>query len=88
MTGTEVVEISRLTLLTLLKVGGPLLAAALCVGLVVSFLQALTQIQETSLTFVPKMLVTFGLLLFLLPFMGETLSGFMQFIFDRMTRLD
>lgn len=87
MTGTEVIEIGRLTLLTLLKTGGPLLAVALLVGLVISFFQALTQIQETSLTFVPKMIATFTVLLMLLPFIGDTLSGFMAFIFDRIGRV-
>ena len=64
-------------------VAGPLLILTLAVGIIVSFLQAITQIQEMSLTFVPKMLLVFGGLLLFGPFMGQTMIEFGQRIYDR-----
>jgi flagellar biosynthetic protein FliQ len=55
----------------------------LAVGLVISFLQALTQIQEMTLTFVPKMLVILVSLIVFLPFMVATLSTFTEQLFGR-----
>ena len=77
MTGAEVIDIARDGLLTYAKAAGPLMVLALIVGVVISFLQAVTQIQEQTLTFVPKLVLT-GLGLFvLLPFMGDAISGYM-----------
>ena len=59
------------------------MAIALVVGLVVSLFQALTQIQEMTLTFVPKIIVIFLAVLVLLPFMISTLMTFSQGLFDR-----
>jgi len=69
--------------MVLLKVGAPLMFIALAVGLVVALFQALTQIQEMTLTFVPKIIVIFISLLLLLPFMISTLMTFTQQMFDR-----
>jgi len=74
----EALEIARGAILVLLKVASPLMLIALAVGLVVSLVQALTQIQEMTLAFVPKILVIFVSLIFLLPFMLATLSGFVE----------
>ena len=83
MNETEVIDIGREAIWVMIKAGGPLMLVALVVGLVISIFQALTQIQETTLTFVPKMLILFvGTLLFL-PFMLGTLRAFTLEIFDR-----
>ena len=50
---------------------------ALVVGLVISLLQALTQIQEQTLIYVPKILAVFAALLLMLPFMGDALASYM-----------
>ncbi len=63
MTPEAVLELVRRTMLLVVVVSGPLVAAALVVGLVVSLLQAMTQVQEQSLTFVPKVLAVTGVLL-------------------------
>ncbi|MBI2881377.1 MAG: flagellar biosynthesis protein FliQ [Candidatus Tectomicrobia bacterium] len=55
---------------------GPLLLAGLAVGLLVSVFQAVTSIQEMTLTFIPKMVVVGVLLLFLLPWMLDLLTGY------------
>lgn len=77
MTGAEVLDVAREGVLTFLKVASPLMLIALAVGVVISLLQALTQIQEQTLVYVPKIiLVGLGLLL-LLPFMGDALAAYM-----------
>jgi flagellar biosynthetic protein FliQ len=80
---SEVVDIGREAIYTLLKMGGPIMAIALTVGLIVSLFQALTQIQEMTLTFVPKIIVIFLSVLGFLPFMISTLISFSQGLFDR-----
>jgi flagellar biosynthetic protein FliQ len=83
MNETEVLDIGREAIWVMIKAAGPLMIVALVVGLLISIFQALTQIQEATLTFVPKMLVLFvGMLLFL-PFMLATLRGFTLELFDR-----
>jgi flagellar biosynthetic protein FliQ len=67
---------------TLIKVTGPLMLIALGVGLIIALFQALTQIQEMTLTFVPKILVIFVALLVLLPFMMTEMTGFMGRMVD------
>ena len=64
-----VIDIGREALLLVLIISGPLLAAGLFVGLAVGVFQAVTQIHEMTLTFIPKILAIVGLLLFLLPWM-------------------
>jgi flagellar biosynthesis protein FliQ len=71
-------------LMVILKLGGPVLGVALAVGLVVSVLQAVTQINEAMLTFLPK-LAAIGLTLILFgSFMATTLSAFSRAIFGRL----
>lgn len=87
MTATEVIEISRDAILVLLKIGVPVMLIALIVGLTVSLFQALTQIQEMTLAFVPKIIVIFISVLMLLPFMLTTLSTFTERLVDRIVSL-
>ena len=83
MTGAAILDIARDGILTFLKVAAPLMIIALAVGLVVSLLQALTQIQEQTLIFVPKILAVFATMLLMLPFMGDALAGYMARIAAR-----
>jgi flagellar biosynthetic protein FliQ len=87
MNETEVIEICREAIIILLKVVGPILIAGLVVGIVVSLVQTVTSIQEMTLTFIPKMLVIFGLTIWLLPFMFSTLSGFTHTLTDRIVQI-
>ncbi|MCB9958563.1 MAG: flagellar biosynthesis protein FliQ [Rhodospirillaceae bacterium] len=82
MTETTVLEIGRQAVFTLLMVGAPVMLIALTVGLLISLFQALTQIQEMTLVFVPKILVIFISLLVLLPFMMSTMISFGHALFD------
>jgi flagellar biosynthetic protein FliQ len=77
MTGALILDIARDGIVTFLKVAAPLMLVALAVGLVVSLLQALTQLQEQTLIYVPKILAVFAALLLMLPFMGDALAGYM-----------
>jgi flagellar biosynthetic protein FliQ len=73
MNGAEVLDIAREAIFTLIIVASPVMLVGLAVGLVISLFQALTQIQEMTLAFVPKILAIFASLLIALPFMGEKL---------------
>lgn len=83
MTGVEVLDVARDSISTLIFVSAPLLVVALVVGLVVGLLQALTQVQEMTLVFVPKILAMFLTALLVLPLMGTLLSGFMTRIAEK-----
>jgi flagellar biosynthetic protein FliQ len=67
----------------MIEVAAPALIASLVVGLLISLFQALTQIQEMTLTFVPKVLVVFITLLLFLPFMLHSLVDFTHRVMDK-----
>jgi flagellar biosynthesis protein FliQ len=73
MTGPEVLDVARDAIVTLLLVSAPLMLVGLIVGVIISLLQALTQIQETTLVFVPKIIAIFLSMLIALPFMADKL---------------
>jgi flagellar biosynthesis protein FliQ len=83
MNASDVFGIGNQAIMVALEIGAPVMLLALGVGLVISILQALTQIQEMTLTFVPKILVIFVSLLVLMPFMLSTLIEFTQSLFAR-----
>ncbi len=72
----------------MLKVGAPMMLIALIVGLAISLVQALTQIQETTLSFVPKIICIFGGMVLFLPFMLNSLTSFTMEIFDRISSMN
>ena len=77
MTGQEVMDVARDAIVTLVLVSSPLMLVGLIVGVVISLFQALTQIQEMTLVFVPKILAIFLAMLIALPFMSDILQGYM-----------
>ncbi|HWL04725.1 MAG TPA: flagellar biosynthesis protein FliQ [Xanthobacteraceae bacterium] len=77
MTGPEVLDVSRDAIMTIVLVSAPLMLVGLTVGVVISLFQALTQIQEMTLVFVPKILAIFITLLVALPFMADLLQSHM-----------
>ena len=77
MTGPELIDVARDGMFTYARAAGPLMAITLIVGFVISFFQAITQIQEQTLLFVPKIAITFLALFFLLPFIGDGLGSYM-----------
>ena len=79
MSGPEVLDVARDAIETLIIVAAPLMLVGLVVGVIISLLQALTQIQETTLVFVPKILAIFIAMLIALPFMADALhSNFLR----------
>ncbi len=78
MTGPEVLDVARDSILTLVFVASPLMLVGLAVGVAISLFQALTQIQEMTLVFVPKILAIFAALLIALPFMADILQSHMM----------
>ena len=83
MTGPDVLEVARDAIYTLVIVSAPLLLVGLIVGVAISLLQALTQVQEMTLVFVPKILAIFLAMLIALPFMADALQGHMARIAAR-----
>jgi flagellar biosynthetic protein FliQ len=83
MTGPEVLDVARDTIYTLVLVSSPLMLVGLAVGVVVSLFQALTQIQEATLVFVPKIIAIFVALLIALPFMADALAAHMNRLASR-----
>jgi flagellar biosynthetic protein FliQ len=83
MNGAEILDVARDGIWTLLWVAGPLMIVALVVGVAISLFQALTQIQEMTLVFVPKIIAIFIALIVALPFMGDVLNGYMGRIASR-----
>ncbi|WP_439496739.1 flagellar biosynthesis protein FliQ [Bosea sp. (in: a-proteobacteria)] len=77
MTSAAILDVARDGIIVFLKAGGPLMMVALGVGLAISLVQALTQIQEQTLIFVPKIVAVFAAMLLFLPFMGDALAGYM-----------
>ena len=83
MTDIDLGNLLRDAMLVMLKLGGPPLMVALVVGLVISLFQAITQIHEVTIAFVPKV-VAIGLTLLLMgPFMLATLAGYTRLLIDQ-----
>ena len=87
MTPEQVLDIAREAIFVLIKIGAPVMLVALVVGVAVALLQALTQMQEMTLSFVPKILAIFLTVVLALPFMIATLVGFGEELFQRIAGL-
>jgi flagellar biosynthetic protein FliQ len=87
MNAEEVLGIGREAIMVMIEIGAPVMLVALVVGLAISLVQALTQVQEMTLTFVPKILVIFLSLLMFLPFMLNTLTSFTERLAERIATL-
>ncbi|MBV9250713.1 MAG: flagellar biosynthetic protein FliQ [Acetobacteraceae bacterium] len=83
MNDPDIAGLIRDGVIVLLRIGGPPLAAMLAVGIVVALLQAVTQINESTLVFVPKVLVLGVVLLLLWHSMYGALSTYALLLFDR-----
>ena len=81
MTVGELTAILQRTMLMVLSLGGPIVLAAMAVGLLVSIFQAATQINESTLTFVPKVVVVAAILAIFGPGMLSSLVDFTRTIF-------
>ena len=86
MGGGEALDLARESMWVLVIMAGPIMIVGLIVGVAVGLLQALTQIQEATLVFVPKILSIFVAVIILLPFMAATMSGLMNTIVQLIIR--
>lgn len=83
MAPADMLALARAALMLLLTIAGPMLLVSLIVGVVIGLVQALTQIQEMTLTFVPKLVAIGIVLLISLPMIGAALSAFMAELSSR-----
>jgi flagellar biosynthetic protein FliQ len=86
MTAADTLDFARESIYLLLQISAPAMLTALVVGVAIGLLQALTQIQEMTLVFVPKILAIFLVLLIALPFAGEAMSAYMQDVAARIAQ--
>ena len=86
MTGADAIDFARESIYLLLLISAPAMLTALVVGVVIGLLQALTQIQEMTLVFVPKIIAIFLVLLIALPFAGEGMATYMDGIAARIAQ--
>ena len=84
MNDADIGVLIRDGILVMLKLGGPPLMVALFVGLLIALLQAITQINEATLAFVPKVMTLCAAMVLLGPFMLATLSGYTRLLIDRL----
>ena len=83
MSPSDSIDFARQAIWVLLEIATPAMLTALVVGLGIGLLQALTQIQEMTLVFVPKIIAIFVMLLITLPFAGAAMSSLMTDIAGR-----
>lgn len=87
MTGADVLDVGRDAIWLTIQLSAPVLIVGLIVGVAIGLMQALTQIQEATLVFAPKIVAVFLSLLFFLPLMGALMSGFMRQIAARIASM-
>lgn len=87
MTPESVVEIGQYAMKTVVLVAGPMLLAGMIVGLVISIFQAATQINEMTMTFVPKILAVFVVLIITLPWSIQQMTAFTEAMFNRVANM-
>jgi flagellar biosynthetic protein FliQ len=83
MNEVDALELVRNAIWTVIVTSGPAVAAAMAVGIVIALLQALTQVQEVTLTFVPKIIAIFVVMIFTAPFVASQLFSFSELVFAR-----
>jgi flagellar biosynthetic protein FliQ len=83
-----IIDISREALIVALKLSMPLLLTALFIGLLISLFQALTQIQDQTINFVPKLVAIFLVLFFMIPYFGSTLAQFNEKITNQIVNIN
>ncbi len=83
MNEVDALDLIREAIWTVIVAAGPAVGLAMTVGIVIALIQAVTQIQEVTLTFVPKIAVIFATMLLTAPFIASALYRFSELIFQR-----
>jgi flagellar biosynthetic protein FliQ len=86
MNEIDALELVRAAIWTIIVASAPAVAAAMFVGLVIALLQALTQVQEVTLTFVPKIIAIFVALILGAPFVGGQIHTFTALVYSRIQK--
>jgi flagellar biosynthesis protein FliQ len=86
MNEADALDLVRAAIWTVIVGSGPAVAAAMAVGLVVALVQALTQVQEMTLTFVPKIVVIFFVVSLTAPFIGAQVYAFTEMVYGRIEK--
>ncbi len=87
MNGAEVLDVGREAIWLAIQLAAPILIVGLVVGVAIGLMQSLTQIQEATLVYAPKIIAIFVALLLFLPLMGALMTGFMRHIAERISAL-
>lgn len=87
MSEADTLEIAREAILVMLQVAGPMMLLSLVIGITISLFQAMTQLQEQTLTFAPKIIIMSVALFVLLPFMLSSITTFTERLMDRIVSL-
>lgn len=83
MNEADALDIAQMAIWTVIVAAGPAVMAAMVVGVAIAFIQALTQVQEMTLTFVPKILAIMVTIAISAPFIGAQISIFTNIVFSR-----
>ena len=83
MTPADALDLFQLAMWTIIVMSAPAVIPAMVLGIVIALVQALTQVQEVTLTFVPKIMLVFLSIALAATFMGNQINGFVTVIFDR-----
>jgi flagellar biosynthetic protein FliQ len=86
MNEADALDLIQSAIWTILIGSGPAVGAAMIVGVVVALVQALTQVQEMTLTFVPKIVVIFAVIGLTAPFIGEQIYTFTELVYGRIEK--
>ena len=83
MNEVDALELMRSAIWTVIVASGPAVGAAMAVGIGIALFQALTQVQEATLTFVPKILAIFAVMVMMAPFIASQIYAFCEVVFSR-----
>ena len=86
MNEADALDLVRAAIWTILVASGPAVGAAMVVGVAIALLQALTQVQEMTLTFVPKIVVILAVITLMAPFIGSQIYAFTEIVYARIER--
>lgn len=87
MDESQIIDFTRETIMLMIKISTPVMMVGLFVGVIISLIQALTQIQEMTLTFVPKIVAIYGAIFLLFPTMIALLVAFTHKIADKIVNI-
>ncbi len=88
MNAPEVIDIAKDGIYLLIKISLPILLTALIIGFIISLIQALTQIQEPTISFVPKIIAIFLMILFTLNFIGSNIKSYSHELMSKIVHIE